>query len=372
MATTIKKPDMANQYTNLAGISDATKQNLNYYGQGYQPSQQVQDAQKYLQSVIDKQPGEYQSQYQGQIQDLYQKIMDRPAFSYDVADDPIYQAYKDQYVRQGQQAMQDTVGNAAALTGGYGNSWAATAGSQAYQDYLTRLNGVIPELYQQAYERYGQEGQGMRQNLAMAQGLDDTAYAKYRDTVGDWQADRAFAAQQYDSSYQKEYDNWMAMLNMYAQLAQAENQNYWTEIANQPKGGGGGGGKKKSNAIAMGNPTQKGDKTYNNGMGDTRLLGGMGEYAKEVARDIANSPEGQKIIQELNKYDPGAKMQANLNAMNTQKQILTGSTNLAAAKAESAYMKANPGKGTTTTVNGKKVNVTPTMDKKLTEILNRK
>lgn len=288
---TIKKPELENQYTNLAGISDATKQNLNYYSQGYQPSQQVQDAQKYLQGIIDKQPGayqsqyqsqiddlykqimerpEYQSQYQAQMDDLYQRILGRPAFSYDVASDPMYQQYKNQYVQQGQQAMQDTVGNAAALTGGYGNSWATTAGSQAYQGYLQQLNSMIPELEQRAYERYGQEGQEMRQNLGMLQGLDETAYGRYnegtqnmrqnmsmlqglentaygqyRDTVSDWQADRSYAAQRYDAQYEQEYNNWMAMLNYFAQMASAENQNYWTEQANAKKGGGGGGRKKK-------------------------------------------------------------------------------------------------------------------------------
>lgn len=288
---TIKKPELENQYTNLAGISDATKQNLNYYSQGYQPSQQVQDAQKYLQGIIDKQPGayqsqyqsqiddlykqimerpEYQSQYQAQMDDLYQRILGRPAFTYDVANDPMYQQYKNQYVQQGQQAMQDTVGNAAALTGGYGNSWATTAGSQAYQGYLQQLNSMIPELEQRAYERYGQEGQEMRQNLGMLQGLDETAYGRYnegtqnmrqnmsmlqglentaygqyRDTVSDWQADRSYAAQRYDAQYEQEYNNWMAMLNYFAQMASAENANYWQEIANQPKGGGGGGRRKK-------------------------------------------------------------------------------------------------------------------------------
>lgn len=402
--TTIKKPDLYEQYTNLAGISDATKKNLNYYSQGYQPSQQVQDAQKYLQSVIDRKPGtyqsqysgqidglsrqimgrpEYQSQYSGQIDDLYRQIMDRPDFQYDVAQDPVYQAYRDQYMRQGQQAMQDTVGNAAALTGGYGNSWAATAGSQAYQDYLTRLNGVIPELYQQAYERYGQEGQEMRQNLAMLQGLDETAYgrynqagqemrqnlsmlqgldntayAQYRDTVGDWQADRAYAAQQYDADYQKEYNNWMAMLNLYAQLAQAENQNYWTEEANKPKGGGSGGA--RAAGIDMGQPKHGSQDTGGDAITKDVIVS-LGDLAKARAQEVANSPEGKAVIQQLNALDPLARAQSNLNAMNTQKQILTGNPTLAKARAEAAIMKANPGQGATVTAAGKKVNVTPTL-----------
>ena len=256
----VKKPNQLEEYTNLAGISNASKNNLNYYGQGYQQSQRVTDAQDYLQSIIDKQPGEYQSKYAGKIEDLYDQIMNRPKYSYDVNKDPAYQQYKQHYTTLGQRAMQDTVGNAAALTGGYGNSWAATAGSQAYQQYLQQLNDMVPQLEQNAYARYNQEGQDMRQNLSLAQGLEDTAYGRYRDTIGDWQQDRSFAANRYDQEYQNDYNQWMSMLSYWQQLAQAENQNYWTQKnydfqvqqyndSKKKRGGGGGGSKKSTGAT---------------------------------------------------------------------------------------------------------------------------
>ena len=75
-------------------------------------------------------------------------------FSYDVNSDALYQQYADQYMRQGKLAMQDAMGQAAALTGGYGNSYAATVGNQAYQSYLQQLNDKVPELYQLALDRY--------------------------------------------------------------------------------------------------------------------------------------------------------------------------------------------------------------------------
>lgn len=61
-------------------------------------------------------------------------------------------------MQQGKLAMQDTMGQAAALTGGYGNSYAQTVGQQAYDQYLGRLNEVVPELYSLARSRYTQEG----------------------------------------------------------------------------------------------------------------------------------------------------------------------------------------------------------------------
>ena len=183
--TTVSKPNNVGQYTNLSGISTAAKKNLNYYGQGYQKSKEVQNAQKYLEQVMKQKPGAFKSDYDKQIKTLYNQIMNRPAFEYDVNTDPLYEQYKHQYTTLGQQAMQDTVGNAAALTGGYGNSWAETAGNQAYQEYLQQLNNVVPQLYDSAYARYTQEGDELRNNLAMTQGLRDTDYGMYRDTVAD-------------------------------------------------------------------------------------------------------------------------------------------------------------------------------------------
>ena len=228
----LAKPNQTNAYTNLAGVSQGTKDNLNYYGQGYQQSQTVTDAKNYLQSVIDNKPGEFQSQYDQQISTLYEQIMGRKPFTYDVNKDQLYQQYKNQYQLLGNQAMQDTIGNAAALTGGYGNSWATTAGSQAYQGYLQQLNNMIPELYSQAYARYAQEGQDMKDMLGIAQSLRNTEYGEYRDTVSDWQADRSYAASQYDAEYARDYDNWMNMLSFYQNLAGQENSSYWNSQNN--------------------------------------------------------------------------------------------------------------------------------------------
>ncbi len=82
----------------------------------------------------------------------------RPDFRYDANGDALYRRYKDQYAQLGKTAMQDTMGQAAALTGGYGSSYAQNVGQQAYQSYLSKVDDVIPELYQLAYDRYRDKG----------------------------------------------------------------------------------------------------------------------------------------------------------------------------------------------------------------------
>ena len=144
----------------------------------------VTQTQNYLQSLLSNKPANFNSQYTQQLESLYDKVMNRDKFSYDVAGDPLYQQYKNQYAQRGELAMQDTIGNAAALTGGYGNSWAATAGNQAYQAYLQRLTDKVPELYESAFGRYTQEGQDLQNQLALTADLYENDYQKYMDDLG--------------------------------------------------------------------------------------------------------------------------------------------------------------------------------------------
>lgn len=91
----------------------------------------------------------------------WEKWVGREAFSYDPQKDPAYNLYKEQYLEQGRLAMEDARGRAAALTGGYGNSYGETAGQQAFQSYVQKLAGVLPELYESAYDRYESEGEAL-------------------------------------------------------------------------------------------------------------------------------------------------------------------------------------------------------------------
>ena len=84
--------------------------------------------------------------------------MNREDFQYDMNADALYQQYKDRYMEMGRDAMEDTMGQAAALTGGYGSSYAQNVGQQAYNSYMQQLGDVVPELYQLAYDRYQDKG----------------------------------------------------------------------------------------------------------------------------------------------------------------------------------------------------------------------
>ena len=176
-----------------------------YKYKDYTESDAVKQSQAAYESHQASKPGDYQpSQYQTIADEALQQYLNRGDFSYDINGDALYQQYKDKYIQQGKMAMMDTVGQASALTGGYGNSYAVTAGNQAYQAHLQNLNDVVPELYQMAYDRYNQEGQDMLNQYSVASDRENQEYSKYQDALAAWQADRDHYLNVYNA--ERDYD----------------------------------------------------------------------------------------------------------------------------------------------------------------------
>lgn len=176
---------------------------------GYDPSgnQAYQEALRRMQETEGTRP-EYQDSYSRQLQDLYEKIMGRERFQYDAANDPVYQQYRQMYVQQGRQAMADTMGQAAGLTGGYGSTYSQAAGQQQYDAYLQKLNEVVPELYAQARQAYNDEGDRMLQQYQLTGDLRDDEYSRYQDRLSNWWRDLSFQADRADTEYSRGAENW--------------------------------------------------------------------------------------------------------------------------------------------------------------------
>lgn len=134
----------------------------------------------------------YTNRYQSQIDDLTRQILNREAFSYDPEKDPTYQQYKESYKRSGERAMQDTLGQISARTGGLASSYAGSAAQQTYDNYMGALADKIPELKQLAYSMYQDEGNTQRANLEMLVALEQGDYAKYADLLAQYNTDRSF------------------------------------------------------------------------------------------------------------------------------------------------------------------------------------
>jgi hypothetical protein len=186
----------------------------------YKPGQNVQDAYQQYLKQLQAQPGAYNSQWQGQMDNLYNQISTRQPFKYDMNADLLYQQMKDQYARSGQLGMMNSMGQASALTGGYANSWAQTAGQQTYDQYMQELNNNLPALEDRAYGRYQDEGNQLAQRFSMAGQLNDRDYGQYRDQVGDWQYGTGMALDMYSNERNFDYgaftrdEDWQRQLQL--------------------------------------------------------------------------------------------------------------------------------------------------------------
>ncbi len=145
----------------------------------------------------------YAGTFEDQLSAITDKILNREQFSYDVNADPLYQNYKDQYIQQGKLAMKDTMGQAAALTGGYGSTYGQQVGQQAYDAYLQNLSAAIPELYGMAYDKYQAEGDDLQDQASLIGAQRDTEYNRYRDELGDWEYDQQAALELEQEDYNR-------------------------------------------------------------------------------------------------------------------------------------------------------------------------
>lgn len=145
---------------------------------------------------------------QAVIDTIINQYLNREKFSYDFNSDALYQQYRDKYIKQGKLAMADTMGQAAAMTGGYGNSYAASAGNQAYQASLENLNDIVPELYAMALERYNQQGQELVNQYSMLSDDRNAAYSQWQDGYNRLVSNRDYYANRYDSERQWDYSKY--------------------------------------------------------------------------------------------------------------------------------------------------------------------
>lgn len=134
---------------------------------------------------------EYRSSWKDPLEETWKKIQERPEFQYDVNADALWNRYKDQYIRQGKLAMEDTMGQAQSMTGGYGNSYAQSVGQQTYQGYLEGLGDKMSDFVEKAQDRYDSQGQALKDRYGMLSDLEEKDYRRWLDEQAqqNWQTE---------------------------------------------------------------------------------------------------------------------------------------------------------------------------------------
>lgn len=145
----------------------------------------------------------YENTFAQQQKDLLDRILNREDFSWSRETDPQWSSYKKSYLREGDRATANALAQASAASGGRPSSYAVNAATQAGDYYATKLNDVIPTLYQQAYERYLDEYNMKLKDLNAVNQQEQLDYAKYLDRLGQFNTDRGFAYQNYADDYDR-------------------------------------------------------------------------------------------------------------------------------------------------------------------------
>lgn len=189
---------------------------------GPQFSQAVTDAFNWLQGQQDyfkNGKTSWDDKIFGQID----KIENREKFSYDVDNDQLFQQALASAMNSGKTAMQDTIGQASALTGGYGSTYATSAGNQAYNSFIEDAYNNLPQYYQMALSAYQQEGEEMYNLLGMYTQMGETEWNRKADaynTVFDYaNSQRNFEY----GMYQDEVTNLYNTTSMYDSFYQQQN-----------------------------------------------------------------------------------------------------------------------------------------------------
>lgn len=219
---TTKIPGLDNKAPSLPGYT-ASK----YSAPTYAPSEAVNQAAQMLSEQMAKAPGQYNSPWSTQLNETLDKILNREKFSYDFNGDAFYQQFKDKFTQQARMASEDAVARASAMTGGYGNSYAAMAGAQAFNEQMGQLNDVIPELYQMAYDKYAREGQDLKDAYSLLAAREAEAYGKYRDEKADYLTERDYLTGRLESEKADDYNRFVDDRNFgYGQYVDDRNFGY--------------------------------------------------------------------------------------------------------------------------------------------------
>ncbi len=149
--------------------------------------------------------GQFNYARQANYDNALDSLLNRKDFKFDVNNDALYKQMKENYANLGKLAMQDTIGQASAMTGGYGNSYAQTVGQQAYNSYMQQATDAIPELYQMALNRYSLEGDKLAQNLSALSSDRSTSYGEYQDAYNRAANERSYYENEYNNLYNLAY-----------------------------------------------------------------------------------------------------------------------------------------------------------------------
>lgn len=125
----------------------------------------------------------YKSKYQDKIDSIVNQINGLNYDTWKQGDQ--YRALQDSYTRSGNKAMENTLAQISARTGGLASSYAGTAAQQSYNDFMAQLEDAAMGMYER-------DRAGLYDQANLYRGLEGDLYGRYADQLNQWNTDRSF------------------------------------------------------------------------------------------------------------------------------------------------------------------------------------
>ncbi len=222
----------------LGGQAITTPTRVDESGRSWGDVNQIKQAIDNYATQNNVSPVQYESPYSGKIDAMLEKLNSQPQFNpASVYDSPEYRALEERTNQFADKSRQNTMADAASLTGGLPSSYAIAAAANAEGEIKGKLLDQIPALTQMGYQRHLGEQDRNMSTINLLQSLDNTAYQRHatdRDYMrgiyesdrnygrGVLESDRGFNQQVSDSARNFDYqvtrdqvmdDRWMNQWN---------------------------------------------------------------------------------------------------------------------------------------------------------------
>ena len=156
----------------------------------------------------EKRPASYNNSYSDEINGLLSDLLGMD-FSYDPENDLAYKLIRDENRKAARLAMEDTLGKATAMTGGYSNTYAQGAAQQAFAGELSKAADYIPELYEAAYGRFSDDRDSLSDSIKLLSDLSSEEFDKYTALMKQYFSEGEMLFDNYKWESEEEFDRFL-------------------------------------------------------------------------------------------------------------------------------------------------------------------
>lgn len=166
----------------------------------------------------EKRPASYNNSYSDEIKGLLSDLLGMD-FSYDPENDLAYKLIRDENRKAARLAMEDTLGKATAMTGGYSNTYAQGAAQQAYAGELSKAADYIPELYEAAYGRFSDDRDSLSDSIKLLSDLSSEEFDKYTALMKQYFSEGEMLFDNYKWESEEEFDRFLDYTELITKLS---------------------------------------------------------------------------------------------------------------------------------------------------------